>query len=352
MPIQEERITQANQISVGNREVELANALLQQLESDGQTHHQTEHPPETVNNLNESLPPLSQAEFNKILDAAKRIHEENELKAVREEQARHNKSGERQAAALIAENDVVLPAAQARILELYQISLDTFELARARTKLGEDQNNFRSILAISLGLPATASREMIEAEQKMEKACNEALKEIQIVMSVLEQASKQGQFRHDIIDREGYLSLPEKENTRADVIEFEYSMNSSRPHISLHIGTDHLNYSVEYPGLTYLECLRDWLSGFSGDKNYGEKKFASFDIDFSDASEILKSESPAFARFLERLPEGVAVWGNVRTLLKDTKSDILSDSWQKGRIQLSGVNMYFKLKGYSEDSKS
>jgi hypothetical protein len=328
---------EANQNPADNREVELADNLLKQLYSDQQILRQTEQTSETVTNLSESLPAISQAEFNKILAVARRIHEDDELKAVREEQARHNKSGEKQAAALIAENDVVLPAAQARILEVNQIPLNTFELARARTKIAEDQINSRLALASSLGLPVNASRERIEAEQNIEKACNKTLEEIQTVMNELERASKTGQFRHDLIDREGNLSRT-------------VGYSGEHLYVSLLINTDPFSHSVEYPGFTTpLEYLRDILSNFYKGKSYGANKLASYDIDFSDAFEILKTESPAFSRFLERLPQGIEVRGNIRTELKDSKNNLLQGYDQNGKIKLMSVDMYFKLEGYCED---
>ena len=326
----------------GVGEVNLANNLLKSHLADEESRNQKIQVSEEVTHQGVVLSPLAADEFKRILSIAQRIQEDNEVKALKAAHARHTEIGKQQVEDLTAHNDVVLPSAQSRILDLYGIPTDVFELARSQTKLGEDQNNFRSLIAISLGLPASASREVIYAEQKIEKDCTDVLSEIKSVMALLQEASRQGKFRDDLVDNDGCLLIPSGVD------------GSSSLSVMLFIDTAHLNYTVEYPGLSFIEKIRDWFdaSFVSDQQTYGEKKFARYDISFSKALSVLESKSPAFKRFLDALPKNIEVIGSTTTFnhSRNFRKDLFKPAETfAGDISLERMTFRFHLRGYTEE---
>jgi hypothetical protein len=335
--IAKENLDNADQI----HDVFLANELLKSFVAD--KGGETQAPLTETVSLTQALTPLSKDDFKNILVAAQEIYDQNELKEFKERQARHNEVGKRLAGEIIAENDIVLPAAQLRILDVYKIPVDTFKLAQAATKLGESQNDNRTALAVRIGLPAHATREMIYAEKENVSACEGAKIQIDKIVSTLQTASEREEFRYDLVSKEGFLNhLPSDEvQDRKDVIELESNMASYRLPLALHIRADHLECSKNYPGLSWSETVYSLIRGlFAKDSSYGEKKLEEYSFSFQDAYAILEEKSPAFRSFLDRLPEGIEIIGSVIT-----SNDITSR-----RIDLKGIYLKFKLKGYSEDA--
>lgn len=135
--------------------------------------------PEIGTDSTTPLTPMPYEDFIKLVKMTEDIREAAEIKELKARHEEHFARGLERASALVAGHDIVGPDSQRKILDLYGITLDTFDQARSSLGMGQKQNLARSSEALQLGLPVNASRKQVSIEKDIREFCANATSEIQ-----------------------------------------------------------------------------------------------------------------------------------------------------------------------------